>query len=256
MFPRRSGANTCRLTTCAHSRSLGFVSISSRSVNSSASWTRPQCGSSSWVVTSGATRPAGHSRAPARHGGSCAPAGSLDPNRRALGTRPQPSRRPFRPCSDAGRPRPGSPRFPPGAFDQSRVESRTDLCVFTSELLQEDLEVTGPVRLVLNAQSTAPSTDWVGRLCDVHPDGRSFNVCDGIVRIADGADEYQQVEIDLWSTSIVFLAGHRLRVHVTSSSFPRWDRNLNPVTSETPGSRSLISGSTTTPSVPRGLSFP
>jgi putative CocE/NonD family hydrolase len=80
---------------------------------------------------------------------------------------------------------------------------------------------------MLNAESSAPSTDWVARLCDVHPDGRSFNLCDGIARIAKGADACQQVEIDLWSTSNVFLAGHRLRVHVTSSSFPRWDRNLN-----------------------------
>jgi len=61
----------------------------------------------------------------------------------------------------------------------------------------------------------------------VHPDGRSYNLCDGILRVAEGADACRQIEIDLWSTSNAFLAGHRLRVHVTSSSFPRWDRNLN-----------------------------
>jgi putative CocE/NonD family hydrolase len=83
------------------------------------------------------------------------------------------------------------------------------------------------VRVVLHAQSSAPSTDWVARLCDVHPDGRSFNICDGIRRIERDADVCRQVEIDLWSTSNVFLAGHRLRVQVTSSCFPRWDRNLN-----------------------------
>jgi putative CocE/NonD family hydrolase len=119
------------------------------------------------------------------------------------------------------------PAFPAGPCDQARVEARRDVCVFTSEPLQHDLEVTGRVRVVLHAQSSAPSTDWVARLCDVHPDGRSFNICDGIVRVAKGADACQRIEIDLWSTSNVFLAGHRLRVHVTSSSFPRWDRNLN-----------------------------
>jgi len=120
-----------------------------------------------------------------------------------------------------------SPAFPPGAFDQRRVEERADVLVFTSEPLERELEVTGRVRVVLHAQSSAPSTDWVARLCDVHPDGRSFNLCDGIVRVADAADQLQRVEIDLWSTSNAFLPGHRLRVHVTSSNFPRWDRNLN-----------------------------
>jgi putative CocE/NonD family hydrolase len=81
--------------------------------------------------------------------------------------------------------------------------------------------------VVFYAESSAPSTDWVARLCDVHPDGRSFNLCDGILRITRDADTCQRHEIDLWSTSNVFLRGHRLRVHVTSSSFPRWDRNLN-----------------------------
>jgi putative CocE/NonD family hydrolase len=120
-----------------------------------------------------------------------------------------------------------APAFPSGPFDQTRIEARPDVCVFTSEPLQHDLEVTGRVRVVLHAQSSAPSTDWVARLCDVHPDGRSFNICDGIIRIAQGAEACQQIEIDLWSTSNVFLSGHRLRVHLTSSSFPRWDRNLN-----------------------------
>jgi putative CocE/NonD family hydrolase len=117
--------------------------------------------------------------------------------------------------------------FPPGAFDQASLEARPDVCVFTSEPLREDLEVTGRVRVVLHAQSSAPSTDWVARLCDVLPDGRSFNLCDGILRVFSGAQERHRVEIDLWSTSNVFLRGHRLRVHVTSSCFPRWDRNLN-----------------------------
>jgi putative CocE/NonD family hydrolase len=119
------------------------------------------------------------------------------------------------------------PAFPAGPCDQAAVEARPDVLVFTSEPLAADLEVTGRVRVVLHAESSAPSTDWVARLCDVHLDGRSYNLCDGIARVAQGADALQRVEIDLWSMSNVFRAGHRLRVHVTSSSFPRWDRNLN-----------------------------
>lgn len=114
-----------------------------------------------------------------------------------------------------------------GPVDQRGIESRLDVCVFTSEELQADLEVAGRVTAVLAVQSSAPSTDWVVRLCDVCPDGRSVNICDGIVRQTDGADHATDIEVDLWSTNVVFLQGHRLRVHVTSSSFPRWDRNLN-----------------------------
>lgn len=120
-----------------------------------------------------------------------------------------------------------SPGYPSGAFDQASVEARDDVLVYTSEPLRSELEVTGRVRVVLHAQSTARSTDWVARLCDVYPDGRSINLCDGILRVADGAHRLGRHKIDLWSTSNVFLPGHRLRVHVTSSSFPRWDRNLN-----------------------------
>ncbi|HEX7289939.1 MAG TPA: CocE/NonD family hydrolase [Conexibacter sp.] len=116
---------------------------------------------------------------------------------------------------------------PPGPRDQAAVEAREDVLVFTSDPLQEDVEVTGRVRVVLHAESSAPSTDWVARLCDVHPDGRSINLCDGILRVEQDAQACRRYEIDLWSTSNVFLRGHQLRVHVTSSSFPRWDRNLN-----------------------------
>src|SRR5205823_467199 len=71
--------------------------------------------------------------------------------------------------------------------------------------------------------SAASSADWIVRLCDVHPDGRSLNLCDGILR----AGRAERHEIDLWSTSNVFLRGHRLRVHVTGSCFPRWDNQPN-----------------------------
>jgi uncharacterized protein len=134
---------------------------------------------------------------------------------------------PTDPVPTLGGPTVMTPQFPSGPFEQARVEARDDVLVFTSEPLQRDLDVTGRVRVVLHAESSAPSTDWIARLCDVHPDGRSFNLCDGIVRVAEGADTLRPIEIDLWSTSNAFLAGHRLRVHVTSSNFPRWDRNLN-----------------------------
>jgi uncharacterized protein len=117
--------------------------------------------------------------------------------------------------------------YPAGSMDQARVEGRADVLVYTSAPLREDMEVTGRVRVVLRAQSSARSTDWVARLCDVDPAGRSFNICDGISRVTRDADACKSHAIDLWSTSNVFLRGHRFRVHVTSSSFPRWDRNLN-----------------------------
>jgi len=113
-------------------------------------------------------------------------------------------------------------QFPAGPFDQSGVEARADVLTFTSEVLDTDLEVAGRVRAHLVASSSAPTVDWVVRLCDVHPDGRSINVCDGVLRV-EGADQPRAHTIDLWSTSMVFLAGHRLRVHVTTSSFPRWE---------------------------------
>lgn len=119
------------------------------------------------------------------------------------------------------------PGNPSGPMDQAAVEARRDVLVFTSPPLPHDLEVTGRVRAVLYAGSSAPSTDWVARLCDVHPDGRSINLCDGILRVRTEPSGIGRYEIDLWSTSNVFLRGHRLRMQVTSSSFPRWDRNLN-----------------------------
>jgi uncharacterized protein len=134
---------------------------------------------------------------------------------------------PAHPVPTVGGPFVVSPPGQPGPLDQSVVEARKDVCIFTSAVLQLPLEVTGRVRCFLHAQSSAPSTDWVVRLCDVHPDGRSYNVCDGILRVLEGADRDSVCEVDLWSTSIVFLTGHRLRIQVTSSCFPRWDRNLN-----------------------------
>ncbi|MEU3614415.1 CocE/NonD family hydrolase [Streptomyces sp. NPDC006872] len=118
--------------------------------------------------------------------------------------------------------------FRPGPLDQAAVEAREDVLVFTTEPLTEDVEVTGRVRAVLFAATDGPSTDWVARLCDVDERGVSRGVTDGIVRVrAATPGEAAEHVVDLWSTSIVFRAGHRIRVQVTSSNFPRWDRNLN-----------------------------
>jgi putative CocE/NonD family hydrolase len=111
------------------------------------------------------------------------------------------------------------------------------MLTYTSHPLEKDLTVVGPIKAILYATSSAPDTDWVVRLCDVWPDGRSISVCDGILRaryrksLAQpelmNAGEVYRFEIDLWSTAQVFQAGHRIRVEVTSSDFPRYDRNLN-----------------------------
>lgn len=131
-----------------------------------------------------------------------------------------------------------SNEFPPGPLDQARVEARPDVLVYTTDPLTEDLEVTGRVRAHLTAATDAPTTDWVVRLCDVDPGGVSRNVVDGIVRAVATPGEFTEQVVDLWSTSHVFRARHRLRVHVTSSSFPRWDRNLNTGEPSDQGTRS------------------
>jgi putative CocE/NonD family hydrolase len=119
-----------------------------------------------------------------------------------------------------------SPATVTGPIDQRTIEARDDVLIFTSAPLNHDVEVTGRVFVWLYAQSSAPSADWVARLCDVHEDGRSINLCDGILRAPGSADHPALHKVDLWSTSNVFLRGHRIRIQITSSSFPRWDRNL------------------------------
>jgi hypothetical protein len=127
--------------------------------------------------------------------------------------------------------------YPAGPVEQSAVLGRRDVLVYTSGPLAADLELTGPVTAVLHAATSAPDTDWVVKLCEVRPDGRTYNVCDGILRARYRRsaeepslvprEEVQRYEIDLWATSIVLRAGQRLRVVVTSSDFPRYDRNPN-----------------------------
>jgi uncharacterized protein len=128
-----------------------------------------------------------------------------------------------------------TPDFPVGPLDQHQTEKRDDVLVYTSEPLTEPLEVIGRIKLHLTAASAAtPTADWVARLCDVDPDGVSRNITDGILRsnrpTAESGKYAEHAEhvIDLWSTAHVFLPGHRVRVQITGSCFPRWDRDLTP----------------------------
>ncbi|MBI4531176.1 MAG: CocE/NonD family hydrolase [Candidatus Latescibacteria bacterium] len=140
---------------------------------------------------------------------------------------------------DPSRPLPtrggGTLYIPAGPFDQQDVD-RLSL-TYTSNSLSSDLCIIGPVRCILYGLSSARDTDWVVKLCDVYPDGRSILLCDGILRaryrdsrthpsLLDPGRLYR-FEIDLWATANTFLAGHRIRVAISSSNFPRWDRNLN-----------------------------
>jgi len=127
--------------------------------------------------------------------------------------------------------------LPPGPRDQAEVEARGDVLVYSTPSLEEDLEVTGPVKLDLYAKSSAVDTDFTAKLVDVAPDGFAQNITEGIVRAryresrtaAKGMTPgtVYRFKIDLWATSNVFLKGHRIRVEVSSSNFPRFDRNLN-----------------------------
>ncbi|NUP80327.1 MAG: CocE/NonD family hydrolase [Nonomuraea sp.] len=109
-----------------------------------------------------------------------------------------------------------------GPQDQRDVELRPDVLCYTSETLDSDVEVTGPVTVTLLAETSARATDWTAKLVNVHPDGRAMSVTDGIVRTRESAGTYT---IDLVATSQVFKVGHRIRVEVSSSNFPRFDRN-------------------------------
>jgi hypothetical protein len=125
----------------------------------------------------------------------------------------------------------------PGPKDQRAVEERDDVLVYSTPPLEHDLEVTGPVRLEIFASSSAVDTDFTAKLVDVYPDGTAINITEGILRakyrdsqetptLLTPGKVYSFV-IDLWATSNVFRAGHRIRLEISSSNFPRFDRNLN-----------------------------
>ena len=126
---------------------------------------------------------------------------------------------------------------PWGPYDQRPVEMRSDVLCYTSAPMKADVEVTGPIKMLLYAATDAPNTDWTAKLVDVSPTGYAMNLCDGIVRaryresfteptLLDPNKVYEY-EIDLAVTGNVFRKGHCLRVEVSSSNFPRFDRNPN-----------------------------
>ncbi|WP_188207938.1 CocE/NonD family hydrolase [Alkalibacillus aidingensis] len=124
-----------------------------------------------------------------------------------------------------------------GPDDYSSVERRDDVLVYTSAVLEEDVEVTGPVKANLFVSTDAKDTDFTVKLLDVRPSGVAQRLTDGLVRgrFRNGTDqpelmepgEVYQVEVDCWNTSHVFKKGHQIRIEVASSAFPKYDRNLN-----------------------------
>ena len=124
-----------------------------------------------------------------------------------------------------------------GAFDQQEIEARPDVLVYSTPALEQDVEVTGPISVTLWAATSATDTDFTAKLVDVCEDGCARNLTDGIIRARyrDSSSQASFVEpgrayqytIDLWATSNVFQRGHRIRVEISSSNFPRFDRNTN-----------------------------
>lgn len=124
-----------------------------------------------------------------------------------------------------------------GSYDQSTVETRPDVLVYTTPVLPDGVEVTGPLKAVLSVSSSARDTDFTAKLVDVYPDGKAYNVQEGILRARyrEGftkkvwmePDKIYEVTLDLEVTANYFGPGHRIRVEISSSNFPRFDRNLN-----------------------------
>lgn len=127
--------------------------------------------------------------------------------------------------------------YPPGSVDVSEVQQREDVVTYTTDALVSDLDVVGPIRLVLHASSSAVDTDFSARLSDVFPDGRAIQLQSGMLRARfrnlDGEPELLEpgrvyrFEIDMWATANRFKAGHRLRLDISSADFPKFDRNAN-----------------------------
>jgi len=121
-----------------------------------------------------------------------------------------------------------------GIARQTAIEARPEVLTYTTPPLEQDLEVTGPIRLILHVSTTVPHTDFTGKLVDVHQNGSPYNVSEGIFRRRysdqDGSvhtERSTEIQIGLWPTSIVFQKGHRIRLEVSSSNYPRFDRNPN-----------------------------
>ena len=136
-----------------------------------------------------------------------------------------------------------------GPEDQRPAEARSDVLVFTTPAFERDFEVTGPITLDLYVSSSAVDTDFTGMLVDVWPNGFAQNLTSGILRLRyrnsqeqpelANPDETYHITVDLWATSNVFLPGHKLRLEVSSSNFPRFDRNLNTGDLQSRGTRMI-----------------
>ncbi len=124
-----------------------------------------------------------------------------------------------------------------GPYDQSELEERKDVLIFTSNVLENPFEATGPIKAILHVSSNCPDTDFTVKLTDVYPNGRSMLITDGILRMRNrnGSDHWEfiepgkvyEVEVDLWSTSYIWNIGHQIRVAVSSSNYPRFLNNPN-----------------------------
>jgi putative CocE/NonD family hydrolase len=173
------------------------------------------------------------------------PAGGLDPGVPPVGEPDGYDYDPADPVPTVGGSTMLAGTTPPGPFDQREIEARADVLSYTSEPLHRPYTVLGQVWVTLFASSSAPDTDFVARLVDVYPDGRAFNVADGIVRAAT-RETYRvpgavrpippsplepgavyEFTVDLSATGLTFLPGHRIRIDVTSSCHPRWIRHTN-----------------------------
>lgn len=145
----------------------------------------------------------------------------------------------------------GGPLFmvPSGPVDNRALEARSDVLTYRTPPLAHDVEVIGPVRLELYVRSSLVHADFFGRLCDVHPDGRSINVCDGLFRVEPGKGQSQsdgslRIEVDMWATAHRFRRGHRLQLQVSSGAHPRWSRNLGTGEPLATGTRMLAADQT------------
>jgi len=137
-----------------------------------------------------------------------------------------------------------------GIADQAEVEQRGDVLVYTSSHLLSPISIAGPVKLKLYASSSAPDTDFTAKLVDVEVGGYCVNVAEGIIRARYrngedketflNPDEVTEFTIDLWDVAHMFKAGHRIRLEISSSNFPHFDRNLNSKVSPEQGSAADI----------------
>lgn len=128
-------------------------------------------------------------------------------------------------------------KIPAGPYDQTSLEPRADVLTFTSETLTKNVEITGRIKAYLWVSSNCTDTDFTVKLTDVYPDGRSMLIQDGIIRAKYRNNDSQpellvpgeivQVEVDLWSSSYIFNTGHKIRVAISSSNYPRFQANPN-----------------------------